>query len=626
MPPVPKSPTQKKNGAPKAKGAVRAKSGCYTCRIRRKKCDERPNSMNACETCVRLRLECLGFGAKRPDWLRESSKVSDLREKIKSFLASQGMIKGHSGSGPRGTDNEPVILRLNEQDYSSSSESPQSNILTLSSSAEDFRPIHHTSSIRDEQNWTSTAYVHSTHSPPQLRHSPSPYASYNSSDLPYTFEPNNASNSLVPWTASSPSSFGPLYNVSIVDDTVDYNIDDATYPTPGFPTFIVPDELLEHYKKNVVGLQYLLLDKYKFPNIIFTTVDSEGFSREGARLLAQIDLIRNRTPQQLALQSDDVKKKLAALRNLLSQHSFNDNDAMASLHVVSSFLFDGGAGDWEEWLNVACSYCESLLSQYNGIINALLSCGDQSRFLIKTAIWFEVLASVTTLKSPRLLLAVRDFCGPNVSGVYDPGMPAPPELSMMPIMGCENSVIWALAETSALAAWKHTQERKGCLSMPELVSKGTEIGRYLGSSPLPQHPSMMTDELDIMRRSTAEIFHASARIYLASVVSGDHISVPEISDAVADLIRCVQRIPSDPNARNAIIRSTVFSFFICGCFTDNQAYRRIISEHLGAGGGPGNCRSVKEMLEEVWVSRASKKRSEPVQWRQMLHSKRLLLV
>ena len=83
----------KKPGAPKAKGAVRAKSGCYTCRIRRKvgspfitvtitpsttahpllqKCDEQPNNQGSCQTCVRLRLQCLGFGAKRPEWMRVS--------------------------------------------------------------------------------------------------------------------------------------------------------------------------------------------------------------------------------------------------------------------------------------------------------------------------------------------------------------------------------------------------------------------------------------------------------------------------------------------------------------------------------------------------------------------------
>ena len=34
------------------------------------KCDEQPNEDGACQTCVRLRLQCLGFGAKRPDWMR----------------------------------------------------------------------------------------------------------------------------------------------------------------------------------------------------------------------------------------------------------------------------------------------------------------------------------------------------------------------------------------------------------------------------------------------------------------------------------------------------------------------------------------------------------------------------
>lgn len=73
-----------------AKGTARAESGCYTCRIRRKvcnihlhyrclvnliahhqKCDEKPDAEGSCQTCVRLRLQCLGFGANlRPDWMR----------------------------------------------------------------------------------------------------------------------------------------------------------------------------------------------------------------------------------------------------------------------------------------------------------------------------------------------------------------------------------------------------------------------------------------------------------------------------------------------------------------------------------------------------------------------------
>ena len=36
------------------------------------KCDEK-NENGVCQTCARLRLQCLGWGAKRPDWLRVSN-------------------------------------------------------------------------------------------------------------------------------------------------------------------------------------------------------------------------------------------------------------------------------------------------------------------------------------------------------------------------------------------------------------------------------------------------------------------------------------------------------------------------------------------------------------------------
>jgi len=174
MPPVkPNSPT--KRGAPKAKGAIRAKSGCYTCRIRRKKCDEQPDTSGRCLTCVRLRLECLGFGAKRPEWLRESRNVADLREKIKVFLAAQGMIKGHSGSGPRGAEHEQPTLRLAE-DYSDSSVSPPTPTLSLSNDT--IRHHHNLSNIRDDTAWnTEQGYGHSPSLYPNSIRDNSPFSS-----------------------------------------------------------------------------------------------------------------------------------------------------------------------------------------------------------------------------------------------------------------------------------------------------------------------------------------------------------------------------------------------------------------------------------------------------------------
>ncbi|RPD68308.1 hypothetical protein L226DRAFT_348146 [Lentinus tigrinus ALCF2SS1-7] len=39
--------------------------GCWTCRVRRKKCDEEREG-DSCKTCLRLRIMCLGWGPKRP--------------------------------------------------------------------------------------------------------------------------------------------------------------------------------------------------------------------------------------------------------------------------------------------------------------------------------------------------------------------------------------------------------------------------------------------------------------------------------------------------------------------------------------------------------------------------------
>jgi hypothetical protein len=41
--------------------------------------------------------------------------VQELREKIKQFLASQGMIKGHSGGGVRPADQDPSVLNLSTE-------------------------------------------------------------------------------------------------------------------------------------------------------------------------------------------------------------------------------------------------------------------------------------------------------------------------------------------------------------------------------------------------------------------------------------------------------------------------------------------------------------------------------
>ncbi|KAH8589386.1 fungal-specific transcription factor domain-containing protein [Bisporella sp. PMI_857] len=62
---------------------LRSKQGCWTCRLRKKKCDEgRPH----CSTCESLSITCYGFGPK-PDWMnnkeKEKAVVNSLKEIVK---------------------------------------------------------------------------------------------------------------------------------------------------------------------------------------------------------------------------------------------------------------------------------------------------------------------------------------------------------------------------------------------------------------------------------------------------------------------------------------------------------------------------------------------------------------
>ncbi|EGO24357.1 hypothetical protein SERLADRAFT_467519, partial [Serpula lacrymans var. lacrymans S7.9] len=307
MGPSPKQ--QRRAGAPKAKGAVRAKSGCYTCRIRRKKCDEQADEKGHCQTCVRLQLQCLGFGAKRPEWLRENRNVVELREKIKTFLAAQGKIKGHSGSGPRSSDLEPTILPLTLE-HSSSSSSPRTPTLSVSSGDEmhvrsqyhpmrDIHPYAHGTSLHPMQELSPDSPLPPSRGPLYPQDLLLPH--YQTSIMTPSLDswPNNQANSSQLTTYTSPaitSSFSASYNRN------DAYFEEEEYPLAasvgvsgdfGHNRFMPrmtansQDLLLSHYMQNVLKIQYLHADQ-SIDSIVWRLINESDSARDAACLLSDL--------------------------------------------------------------------------------------------------------------------------------------------------------------------------------------------------------------------------------------------------------------------------------------------------------------------------------------------------
>lgn len=83
-------------------GPLRTKQGCWTCRLRKKKCDEgRPY----CSTCQTLSITCYGFGRK-PDWMDNGEEE---RAVIDSFKQIVKHTSRHKATNRPSKQRDPMI-------------------------------------------------------------------------------------------------------------------------------------------------------------------------------------------------------------------------------------------------------------------------------------------------------------------------------------------------------------------------------------------------------------------------------------------------------------------------------------------------------------------------------------
>ena len=441
------------------------------------------------------------------------------------------------------------------------------------------------------------------------------------------------------------SSFSKYYTVDFADLLYTFedqpsDIQFALTYNPSMPlTPDLIDDSMKYYVTNIVKIQYLLGDGNRLPIMVYNTVTSHDISRAAVKLLSYTYNARhNQTSNARVLDDESLSPQLVSIRDRLSQKEkgrvLKEDDAMAALHVVSLFLFDGGCGDWATYLVFATHYVIQFLTTrardyYNDFAQAMAQATDKEQFVIKTTIWFDVLASITTQREPVLMNIIDGLFHPSPSGIF-----APRPYTMMEPMGCENHVVWAMARASQLAQWKRNHVRLGDLSVNELVQRATEIETWLhpDSTPIPAYSSAglaqptEADPMDAPRRHSSELFRSATKLFIQSIVSDNLPHVKEIKRCVDEIARTLASIQTS-TACSSIVRSTVFPLFICGALTDDLLHRRQVLLALERGivsEGVGNTRTISTLLQEIWNT--DRKRSDPVRWRQVLKNYKVLLV
>ncbi|KAE8364013.1 fungal-specific transcription factor domain-containing protein [Aspergillus caelatus] len=181
------------------------------------------------------------------------------------------------------------------------------------------------------------------------------------------------------------------------------------------------------------------------------------------------------------------------------------------------------------------------------------------------------------------------------------------EVNLADLIGCSNWVMIAIFEISSLDKWKKEEEDAHRLSLIELTKRARQIEERLLSR-------LASIELDLSKRASVDthlrpefikteitrIFALSAITYLHVVISGPYPDIPDIKRSVSKTIDALRSLP-DPK----LLQHVVWPYCISGCLAADEqqkVFRELVSLPRITH---GTCLEALGLMEECWRLRKS---------------------
>ncbi|KAF7336814.1 Zn(2)-C6 fungal-type domain-containing protein [Mycena venus] len=601
-----------------ARSASASKGGCWTCRLRRKKCDENREG-NSCHTCIRLTIQCLGWGPKRPEWMRDKQAVEAYKADIKAQLTRAGLIRGQ----PRSSLLSPMpgapsrlhdgSIRRPYPQHRRSADSSTSSLLNFDAGVDysyQYAPRH--SMFPAMPGASNSAFYHL----PAVSFSDPSVASpveFNANIFgAQQFDSPPGSTQIPPLDFD----FAQLGN-----DGFDFAVR-APSPEQAFPLFAGHSSLQEnhciYYFEHVRKVQYIFAGN-TVTNVTCSMIVQEprGAVTNAVCALASLHYTRMRVAHGLEAPETNPEHSTAKyfhdeayfqLHNAKQvRGSYSESDAIAALHLVWFSQLSGGATDWQPVFAVACDWVAQqtdLLTNDNPKL-ALQSLPIAGQLIVK--------------------LTLRIF-GDLAGWHLQTG-----EIRMDSLTGCPEEVLLGIAEVSELSHWKAVEKRKGSLSNRDLIRRGDEIEQRLrkaSSSPATnggdRQDATASDSAPFpsneTRQLVAKIFSETVLLYLHTVLSDSNPGVPEISNSVGVIVQLLGQLPP-----SEVDRALVFPICLAGCMTDDSHWRDFLKGRLQAlDESLGNLMRTRLLMEAVWQKRDTSQAT--VDWRETMRERGLNLL
>ncbi|KAJ5175058.1 uncharacterized protein N7482_000935 [Penicillium canariense] len=580
----------------------RSRSGCFTCRLRRKKCDEGHPS---CKACTNLSLKC---EYKRPMWWASAEQRRLQKERVKNKIKQTKIVER------RGSNQDQM-----ERTLGPSAGSPP---LVMAGDYEFNRPTFTEAYDPFASHVQTPAFPPSSY-PPQ-------YAPYEVdvrterqtfvNDVPFRHD-----SSVSTFSAMGPPQLHTTLPNFHGDDWLQeecfnqagpYGSLDPTLPQQANGTAItylqsanIPVEehdrpFLDHFIENVLRMIFPISEVHQQglarAKAILTSLETNRSYLHCCLSVAAIHLKTTVGLTAEQIDHDIMRHRYEAISQLC-QALNSDTDHEKILDSTLAMIFfhcSVGAPDdclpdipWSDHFQAVSNLVNKLELPNSVALPATKPSATISPFSMSLTTWIDILGATMLGKTPQFAHTYRTK---HLSGTAS---------GLRELMGCDDRIMYLISEIACLDSLK-TEGRIDDLSVCHHVSAlGAQLEYTESANQILEHPYTCTGTLrpDQLTNTMSTIFRFAARLYLCSLVPGFDRNQPSIVNLVSSITNALQFIPAGPYGFD---RSLVWPLLMAGTFSaPNSEFRTVLAERAAALGEIGDFGSFGRMyrlVQEAW--------------------------
>ncbi|KAI6867717.1 hypothetical protein KC343_g6444 [Hortaea werneckii] len=638
-----------KNNPPDAKAVAtkmhrRSRSGCFTCRLRRKKCEE---GKPACKACKHLGLRC---DYKRPMWWSNGEQRRQQKEVIKNIIKRTQLSKKTAQTQAVANINTPPSLCHSAP--TSADVFPDSFPQSRAPSVESPYSAGWDPSFVSPEGYFAMAPP----SNPMIGHQPYPMFSPYEVDIKterqtyingeQTRRDSTMSTFSTYQQPTMPSSMSSLPSDSWVQQEY-FESTSETFPeepiefdffgfphgqvTPSHETVINVDDcdkyLLNHFFDKVLKLIFPILDANQHgsarSDVVLPALESNKAYLHCCLSIAATHMKATQRLEDEQIDSDIVRHRYAAISELceaLGNDSNHNQILEATLGMIFFQCSVGRPNDalpdipWHQHFQAAINLVNKL-----DLPNVVMNIAEKGRsshppFNMALASWIDILGASMRGQAPTFADTYREL---NMSRR---------SAGMAELMGCSDNIMFLISEIACLDVQKSEgiDEVMLCNYVQILAN---EIGNTEhGAGPV-ENAFSATGAIRPKQLTTniSAVFRVAARLYLCSLVPGYEHRQPSTCHLVSQFSELMNFIPAGPEGFD---RSLAWPILIAGsAAVEGSPFRSMFAERcqrLGEAADFGSFGRVRELLKDIWqMNDASARQGEfqGVRWRDAMQQR-----